>query len=135
MFCNWIDKFTKNQQNLHFLCSWLWYFLNESYLKISYYFTQNQQNSWLNVEIWTTPQKIGKVQVCNFSRLKYKLSLELIFFKCLIFFCLNKLLFLRKSAKFVINCWNMNLFHGWYLLNTWCFCTNTLIRIFLLLIV
>ena len=45
--------FSINCWNMNFLRRW--YFFKEWYLKASYNFIENQQNLWLNIEIWTSP--------------------------------------------------------------------------------
>ena len=70
--------------------------------------------------------KIGKILIWL---LKYEFSLQIIYFKCVIFFHINTLLFLRKSAKFTINCHNINFSWRCYFLNAWFFCINLLFSV------
>ena len=104
---------------------------NVWYLKISYYFINNRQNSRLfrNNNFPKENRKNSQFfatycQNINSPRSWYFLNAQFVF-------CINKLLLLQKSAKFVINSWNMNFFHGWYLLNARCFYANTLIHRFM----
>ena len=62
------------------------------------------------------PRKYGKI--CDkLSKHKFS-SMEI--FSNIRFFCINTLLFLRKSMKFVISCQNMTFSYSCYLLNA-CF--------------
>ena len=61
------------------------------------YFAENRQNLFLTVEIWA------------FFVVDAFINEQ--------FFCTNTLLFRRSSAKFAINCRNINFFRGWHFLN------------------
>ena len=72
-----------------------------------------------------------KIDEIRQKLLKYKLSSRMIFLffgqNIAQFFCINRLLFSQKSAKFAINCWHMNFSSADIFLSVWLSGINTVL--------
>ena len=138
LFCWKSVKFKTNCQNMNLSC--------KSFLKLTilfslihYYFSKNQQNSWLTFEIsaflmlifnkcmiflykYVISMKISKIR--NWL-LNDKLSSQTIL-KCASF-CTTAVLLHQKSAKLVTNCQNMYFPHSYYFYMNEFFCIVTVL--------